>query len=161
MLQRGLSNRPTGAVALLLFCATYILNAARTDDHFEFFERTLLGRQLPEAFNLVQRAGKTVDHMIVCWGRMLESGSDCLGYARQERVLVLRTRLVRKARSLARGICMPSAQAGSATHANCSKRQARLLDTAESRTEISILGIIPGTIGAMQVVWIIIPRSAT
>ncbi len=94
MLQRGLSNRPTGAVALLLLGAGYLLSLARTHDHPGFIAKTLFGAPVKDAMVLVQKAGAVVDRILVNWGDLLESESRHWGCVKKERLLVQRTPVV-------------------------------------------------------------------
>ncbi|MGH7493358.1 MAG: hypothetical protein ACREOO_13335 [bacterium] len=95
MLQRGLSNRPTGAVALMLLGAAYLLNTASTRDHQNLGRTSLFGAQVKQALVAVQRTGAMVDRMILSWGEMLESESINLGCLKKDQVIAQRTRIVK------------------------------------------------------------------
>ena len=90
MLQRGLSSRPTGAVALLLLGAGYLLQLIGTDDHQNLIRKSLFGAQFNDALVLVQKTGATIDQVLWSWGELLESESRSLGCTKKERAIVQR-----------------------------------------------------------------------
>ncbi len=96
MLQRGFSNRPTGAVALLLLGAAYLLNLARTHDHRNFLFKTMFGSPVKNTLVAVQKAGVTIDYMLLSWGKMLECESESLGGMKKEKLIVARTGIVKE-----------------------------------------------------------------
>lgn len=90
MLQRGLSNRPTGAVALLLLGAGYLLNLAQAHDQRGFLAQTLLGAPVKETLVLVEKTGAAIDHVFLTWGEMLKGHSNALGCLEKKRMLLVR-----------------------------------------------------------------------
>jgi hypothetical protein len=95
MLRRGLSNRPTGAAALLLIGAAFLLNTASTRDHQNFVLTTLFGMHVKDALVVVQRTGVAVDRMIVSWGEMLENNSTHLGCLKKNKLIAQRAHMLK------------------------------------------------------------------
>ena len=96
MLQRGLSNRPTGAVALMLLGTAYLLNIASTRDHQNLTPTSLFGAQGKNALVAVQRTGAMVDRMILSWGEMLESESLNVGCMKKDQLIAQHTHMLKK-----------------------------------------------------------------
>ena len=113
MLQRGLSNRPTGVVAMLLLGAGYVLNFIRTPDHQDFLLRSLFGAPAKDAMVFIQRTGARVDHVLISWGEMLETESERLGCSKRRCLTAQRSCATRgPAFDASNFVYLPEAKAG-------------------------------------------------